>query len=75
MGSLLTIYKGGWMKYRWLSLVGIVLLVLAVVIALTCFATPYNAFQLPFLVLGLIGGFVVIGLGEILYTINKKGDQ
>ena len=63
------------MKYRWLSLVGIVLLVLAVVIALTCFTTPYNAFQLPFLVLGLIGGFAVIGIGEILYTINKKGDQ
>lgn len=75
MGSLLTIYKGGRMKYRWLSLVGIVLLVLATVVGLTCFATPYNVFQFPFLVLGLIGGFVVIGLGEILYTINKKGDQ
>ncbi len=53
------------MKTKWLIIVGIIFLICVFVVAFTAFSGD-NEFQYPFLVLGGIQGFILIGIGEII---------
>lgn len=61
-------------KRIWLIIVGILALFAVFVAGVTSFLSPYYELRYPFMVLGGIGGFQLIGMGIIIDHI-KGGDK
>lgn len=57
---------------RWLTAVGIFCLFIIVIMGCVMIADNVFGFGIEFIFIGILLSFIIIGLGEILYHLQKK---
>lgn len=58
------------LKDKWLTIIGIAGIIASVFASLLSFTSNFGDFRVPFIVMGVILSFIVIGLGEILFHLK-----
>lgn len=59
-------------KFRWLTFLGVICIIATIFFGIV---EVNGSLQIPFIVLGIILSFIVIGLGEILYHLQNGGKK